>query len=68
MKNMLYSIVMTFSMFSSIPMPQIPWKQENMRYLLSFLPLVGVVPGAGLLLWDWVCRGSAWDSSFMRLV
>ena len=56
MKNMLYSIVMTFSMFSSIPMPQIPWKQENMRYLLSFLPLVGVVTGAGLLLWDWVCR------------
>ena len=56
MKDLFYSAVMTFSMFSSIPMPQIPWKQENMRYLLSFLPLVGVVTGAGLLLWDWVCR------------
>lgn len=44
--KLLYSVITAFSMFSSIPTPKIPWKQENMRYMLCALPLVGLVIGA----------------------
>ena len=42
---------MAFSMFSVIPMPIVEWKQENMKYMLCSLPLVGAVIGASLFLW-----------------
>lgn len=56
MKEMFASIAMAFSMFSIVPMPLVEWKKENMRYMLCFLPLVGVV--IGLVLWGWlvVCQ------------
>ncbi len=47
---------MTFTMFSVVPMPQIEWKKENMRYMLCALPLVGVVIGACLCLWAWIAQ------------
>lgn len=40
------SIITAFCMFSRIPMPQIEWKDENMRYMLAAFPLVGAVVGA----------------------
>jgi len=40
------SIVTAFCMFSRIPMPQIEWKDENMRYMLAAFPLVGLAVGA----------------------
>jgi len=50
------SIVSMFSMFSTVPMPQVAWNKDSMRYLLASLPLVGVV--IGLVLWGWLafCR------------
>lgn len=55
MRAVLSSICMTFSMFSALPMPTLDWKKENMRYMLASLPLVGVLIGAVLVLWSWVC-------------
>jgi adenosylcobinamide-GDP ribazoletransferase len=46
MKQLLYSVISAFSAFSVLPMPQIEWRQEYMRGLLSSLPLVGAVIGA----------------------
>ena len=46
------SLIMAFSMFSVIPMPRIQWKEENMRYMLAWLPAVGVA--AGVLQWGWL--------------
>ncbi len=51
MKNAFRSIVMSFSMFSNLPMPRVEWRQENMRYALAALPLIGAV--IGLLIWGW---------------
>ncbi|MCQ2400940.1 MAG: adenosylcobinamide-GDP ribazoletransferase [Lachnospiraceae bacterium] len=51
MKTLLRSIDMAFSMFSVIPMPIVEWKQENMKYMLCSLPLVGAVIGGCLYLW-----------------
>lgn len=45
------SVVLAFSMFSRIPMPQVDWNEKNMRYMMCAFPLVGVV--IGLVLWGW---------------
>lgn len=43
----LKSIVVTFSFFSTIPMPFINWEQKYFRYVPFILPFVGVVIGLG---------------------
>ena len=58
MKDMLRSVAMVFSMFSRLPAPRVEWKRENMRYMLGFLPLVGIVAGALEALWWWLCLRS----------
>lgn len=40
-----------FSMYSKIPMPQSSWTEENMRYVMCFLPLVGLVEGILSVAW-----------------
>ena len=45
------TIIVAFSMFSALPMPQIAWNARNMRYTLCAFPLVGVV--IGLACWGW---------------
>ena len=47
------SLLMAFSLYSRIPVPQAEWNDRSMKYCICFLPLVGVVIGAvqyGLLL------------------
>ena len=43
---MLHSLLMAFSSYSSIPVPQTKWDEKSMRYCICFLPLVGAVIGA----------------------
>lgn len=40
------NLVVAFSLYSKIPMPHFEWKEEDMKYNLAFLPLVGAVIGA----------------------
>ena len=40
------SLVIAFSMYSRIPMPQTDWSEAGMKYALCFFPLVGAVLGA----------------------
>ena len=65
--TVLRSIVMAFSMFSTIRMPQIDWNERSMRFMLAAFPLVGVV--IGLLCWAWMAIGSvfAFDRMIMGL-
>ena len=44
------SIIVAFSMYSRIPMPQFAWKDEDMKYMLCFFPWVGAVTGFCLFL------------------
>ena len=48
MRTPLRSAAMAFTMFSIFPMPEVEWKEENMKYMLCALPLVGAAVGAGL--------------------
>ncbi len=53
--RILKSLCLAFSMYSKIPMPNVYWSKENMRYVICFLPLVGAVIGGILMLWFTVC-------------
>ena len=46
MKDLLQGAVIAFALYSKIPMPNILWQKNNMRYALCFLPLVGLAIGA----------------------
>lgn len=54
--NLLHALCIAFSTYSKIPMPQVPWREENLRHSLCFFPLVGVVVGGLMLLWLWFCE------------
>ena len=47
----LKSFLIAFSIYSRIPVPQFPWKDEDLRYTLCFFPLVGIVIGLCERLW-----------------
>ena len=58
MKNLWNGLCITLSMYSIVPMPHVPWKRENMRYALCFLPLVGALIGLCEWLWFIFCFGA----------
>lgn len=55
--RILKSFIIAFSMYSQIPMPQFEWKEEDMKYMLCFFPLVGAVIGLCLYGWEKLCTG-----------
>lgn len=44
--NLLGSLCIAFSMYSAIPVPQVEWTKERMRYAMCFFPLIGIVIGS----------------------
>lgn len=48
------SFVIACSMYSRIPMPQIPWSEGGMKYALCFFPLIGVAIGAVMSGFFWL--------------
>lgn len=39
------NIMVAFALYSRIPMPIFEWKEEDMKYTIAFLPLIGLVIG-----------------------
>lgn len=56
MKSMIGGLVTAFSMYSWIPMPQLEWRKDTMKYALCFFPLVGAVSGGAVALWAWAAQ------------
>lgn len=50
------AIIIAFSMYSKIPMPQFTWKDEDMKYMLCFFPWVGAIIGGCVYLWGMICE------------
>ncbi len=55
--NLIRSLLIAFSMYSRVPVPQTEWNEGSMRYTFLFFPAVGLLEGAfllgiGRLLWD----------------
>lgn len=53
--NIIYSIIIAISTYTSIPMPQIEWTEERTRYALCFFPLTGWIISVALVLWHMLC-------------
>ena len=45
MSGLISSCIIAFAMYSKIPMPKTDWSEKNMRYVMCFFPLVGVILG-----------------------
>jgi adenosylcobinamide-GDP ribazoletransferase len=62
MKTIWNSLMIAFTMYSKIPMPNVEITKENMKYSLCFFPLVGAVIGAILCGWriayPYLCNGN----------
>lgn len=50
--NLIYNLIIAFAMYSQIPMPHIDWTKERMRYVFCFFPVIGVVLGIAMVLWE----------------
>lgn len=59
MKTLGRSFAIAFSMYSRIPMPQVAWNRQSMRYALCFLPLIGIANG--VLLWLLFYASQVWN-------
>lgn len=53
--TMIRSILIVFSMFSVLPVPQTEWNEKGMRYALCAFPMVGAVIALLCRLWMWLC-------------
>ena len=49
------SLLIAFSTYSRIPVPQVEWTEENRKYSMCFFPLIGAVIGLLVWGWLWVC-------------
>ena len=49
--HIIKAMIIAFSTYSKIPMPQFEWKEEDMRYSMCFFPWVGAVIGALVFAW-----------------
>ncbi|MCU6763056.1 cobalamin synthase [uncultured Roseburia sp.] len=66
--NLLESMIVAFSMYSKIPMPQIQWNKKNMRFALCFFPVVGLAVGAFVFLWGTVSELLPFGTAFRTAV
>ena len=57
-KAFLSSVAMAFTCFSRVPMPQVDWSPQNMRFMMVGFPFVGVVIGFFIWLWSLLCNGA----------
>lgn len=50
--KLLKSMIIAFSIYSKIPVPQFAWEEEDMEYMMCFFPWIG---GAiGLVFYGWL--------------
>ncbi len=47
------SLIIALSVFTRIPMPNVEWKKENMRYIFCWFPIIGAILGLSEFLWHW---------------
>ncbi len=50
------SFFIAFSMYSKIPVPQFPWKEEDMKYIFCFFPWIGALIGVCMYAWSYFCN------------
>ena len=64
--NLLGSFLIALSMYSKIPVPQVEWTKERMKYAMCFF-LIGLITGAVLVLFIWLAKRLGAGELFMAL-
>lgn len=54
--KILKAMVIAFSIYSKIPVPQFEWKEEDMEYMMCFFPWIGGVIGLVFYGWAVLCE------------
>ena len=54
--KILKAMVIAFSIYSKIPVPQFEWKEEDMEYMMCFFPWIGGVIGLAFYGWAGLCE------------
>ena len=57
--NILKSVLVAFAMFSALPVPQVAWDKDSMRWALGAFPLVGVLIALLCRGWLGLCAAAA---------
>jgi len=65
--NLLGSFLIALSMYSKIPVPQVEWTKERMKYAMCFFPLIGLITGAVLVLFIWLAKRLGGRELFIAL-
>lgn len=68
MNSIWNSFIISFSMFSKIPMPRAQWTKENMKYMFCWFPFVGAVIGAVTVLIHWAGMKGGFDRAFLTII
>ncbi len=55
-------------MYSKLPMPKVEWTKENMKYVMCFFPLIGVVIGGVVSLWGYFSHSLLMSQVFLTIV
>lgn len=55
--KLLRPFFIAFSMWSAIPVPQVDWDKDGMKYALCAFPAIGLAVGLGCFLWLLLCGG-----------
>jgi len=58
---MFRGLIGVFAMYSKVPMPTLAWDEKCKRYIICFLPIVGLVLGAFYVLVFNLCEYMMWD-------
>ena len=53
--SIIKSMVIAFSMYSQIPMPHLELDEKDMKYVMGFFPLIGLITGT--LVYGWIYAG-----------
>lgn len=54
--KILKAMVIAFSIYTKIPVPQFEWKEEDMEYMMCFFPWIGGVIGLAFFGWAVLCE------------
>ena len=68
MKSVINGFIIAFATYSKIPMPKVEWNKKNMKYALCFFPVIGLVIGALLYGWSFVCGEYGFGQTCFALV
>lgn len=68
MQSLIKSLIIAFSMYSKVPMPNLKMNDKDMRYVMGFFPVVGLFLGASVFVWWHIVSYFAVPSVSMALI